>query len=97
MLALSLFAATAAAHSSDAVTSLPTYGKVHGKQYAGFAPATADGKNMLHYWFVECDKGNGPEVPVLLWLNGGPGVLLARIRIDIPPYCRPLVASLLNG
>ena len=78
MLALfsSVAAATAASDAatpaSDAVTTLPTYGKLHGKQYAGFAPVTADGKNKLHYWFVECDHST-PTTPLLMWLNGGPG------------------------
>ena len=44
------------------MTTLPTYGKLHGKQYAGFAPVTADGKNKLHYWFVECDHST-PTTP----------------------------------
>jgi len=65
-------AATPAAND-DAVTSLPTFGKLSGKQYAGFAPVTADGKNKLHYWFVECECGNAPGTPLLMWLNGGPG------------------------
>ena len=58
---------------SDEVRSLPTYGVVRGKQYAGFAPVTADGKNKLHYWFVESDAGNAPGTAILMWLNGGPG------------------------
>lgn len=57
----------------DAVLSLPTYGAIKGTQYAGFANGTADGKNKLFYWFAECDCGNAPDVPFLLWLNGGPG------------------------
>ena len=57
----------------DAVLSLPTYGPVKGTQYAGFANGTTDGANRLFYWFAECDCGNGPDVPFLLWLNGGPG------------------------
>ena len=33
----------------------------------------ADGKNKLHYWFVESDAGNAPGTAILMWLNGGPG------------------------
>jgi carboxypeptidase C (cathepsin A) len=58
----------------DTVTSLPTYGKLSQRHYAGFANATADGKNRLHYWFAESDRGSAdPSVPFLVWLNGGPG------------------------
>ena len=67
------FTACAASPPPDAVLSLPTYGKLQQKQYAGFAPVTPDGKNQLHYWFVECDCGNAPGTPLLMWLNGGPG------------------------
>ena len=66
-------ALTASAPPPDAVTSLPTYGALKQKQYAGFATTTPDKKNKLHYWFVECDKGNSPGTPLLMWLNGGPG------------------------
>jgi len=70
---LLVFAFAAVAAFDDAVHSLPTYGALAQKQYAGFAPVTDDGANQLHYWFVECDKGNAPGTPLLMWLNGGPG------------------------
>jgi len=58
----------------DAVVSLPTFGAVKVPQYAGFAAATADGQNRLHYWFASCDCGStSSKTPLLLWLNGGPG------------------------
>ena len=44
----------AAAAPSDAVASLPTYGALHQKQYAGFAPVAPG--NKLHYWFVEREE-----------------------------------------
>ena len=60
-------AATAAVYVDDKIESLPGYGKLTGKQYAGFAAVTP--KNKLHYWFAECDHGNSPQTPLLLWLN----------------------------
>ena len=57
----------AVAPPSDLVTSLPTYGALKTKQYAGYANATAAGDNQLFYWFAECDCGNkSPDVPLLL-------------------------------
>ena len=58
---------------ADLVSSLPTYGPLKTKQYAGFADATADGKNKLFYWFCESDLGAGADVPLMVWFNGGPG------------------------
>lgn len=55
----------------DAVASLPTFGAPAFPQYAGFADATADGKNKLHYWYAACESA--AACPLLLWLNGGPG------------------------
>ena len=45
----------------DLVSSLPTYGRLSDRQYAGFAPVTADAKNQLHYWFVECKLSHAEE------------------------------------
>ena len=67
-------AVAARSPSADAVTSLPTYGTLKTRQYAGYADATADGQNRLFYWFCESDQGgDNHTIPILLWLNGGPG------------------------
>lgn len=63
-----------AADSDDLVASLPGYGKLKNRQYAGFIPVNASYDHNLFYWFVEAATGNTPgKTPTLLWLNGGPG------------------------
>ncbi len=69
--AAAVAAAAAGAPPPDAVLSLPTYGAPRHPQYAGFADATPDGRNKLHYWFSQSEAG--VSAPLLLWLNGGPG------------------------
>lgn len=73
MLHLTILAFASPLHD-DLVASLPTYGHLRTKQYSGLLNATAAGANQLFYWFAECDCGShDPDVPLLLWLNGGPG------------------------
>lgn len=57
---------------SDQVTSLPgLHFKLHFKHYSGYlASANA---SQLHYWFFE-SQGDVTKDPVVLWLNGGPGI-----------------------
>jgi carboxypeptidase C (cathepsin A) len=53
------------------VTSLPGYGNVKEKQYAGPLPVAGGGADLF-FWFFE--SRHAPERdPVILWLNGGPG------------------------
>ena len=60
--------AAATTSPDDLVKSLPTYGPVHTTQYAGFVDGTSDGASKLFYWFAECECGNTPDVPLLLWV-----------------------------
>lgn len=70
----SLTLAVATLDPDDAVTSLPGYGKLKNRQFAGFMQVNASYDHNLFYWFVEAATGNTPGVtPTLLWLNGGPG------------------------
>lgn len=43
--------------------------------FAGFLNTTADDVNLrkLHYVFIENYQGPNNNMPVTLWLNGGPG------------------------
>uniref|UniRef100_A0A7S1VK41 Carboxypeptidase n=1 Tax=Grammatophora oceanica TaxID=210454 RepID=A0A7S1VK41_9STRA len=46
-------------------------------QWAGLLPASADGDKYFFYWLFAPDLSNSeieePDVPLLIWLNGGPG------------------------
>ncbi|KAL7546024.1 hypothetical protein ACHAWF_010735 [Thalassiosira exigua] len=65
---------------SHLVTSLPLLpdGAFPTRHWAGHLPAGGDGSDRnIFYWLFEPgqDAGNAPpgEVPLILWLNGGPG------------------------
>lgn len=59
-----------AAPAGDLITSLPVYGQLLSKNYAGYI-SLGDGRKSF-YWFIESE--NQPKTdPLLLWLNGGPG------------------------
>jgi len=60
----------------DFVASLPTYGIPKTPHYAGFVDVTPDGNNQLFYYFVTSQNVNKwakQDIPLLVWLNGGPG------------------------
>ncbi|KAL7544116.1 hypothetical protein ACHAXR_013558 [Thalassiosira sp. AJA248-18] len=65
---------------SHLVTSLPLLpdGSFHTRHWAGHLPAAGDGSDKkIFYWLFEPGdehSGNMPgEIPLILWLNGGPG------------------------
>merc|ERR1719191_407458 len=63
-----------AAPAGDSVPSLPGYGIPPTPQWSGYLDASAVEKGtMLHYWFAEAEGAFFAELPVVLWLNGGPG------------------------
>ena len=66
-----LFVKTFQSPIEDEITSLPGWeGELPSKQYSGYLDITSS--KHYHYWFIEAE--NDPEnVPVVLWLNGGPG------------------------
>jgi carboxypeptidase D len=60
------------------VQDLPLHdGSLKTRQYAGLLPASENGDKFLFYWFFYPDitnyKGKEENIPLLLWLNGGPG------------------------
>lgn len=59
---------------ADAVLQLPGYGKPPAPQWSGFLDSSAaEPGTKLHYWFAESDAADAEQLPVVLWLNGGPG------------------------
>ena len=73
-LAMIAAVATVATPDADAVLSLPGYGKPPSPQFSGFLNASAaEPGTMLHYWFAAADSPDWKNMPVVLWLNGGPG------------------------
>ena len=73
-LAMIAAVATVATPDADAVLSLPGYGKPPSPQFSGFLNASAaEPGTMLHYWFAAASSPDWKNMPVVLWLNGGPG------------------------
>jgi len=63
-----------AAPSGEAVSNLPGYGPPPAPQYSGFLDAGAvEPGTQLHYWFAAAESADAASLPVVLWLNGGPG------------------------
>mmetsp|Transcript_60748 Transcript_60748/g.109458 ORF Transcript_60748/g.109458 Transcript_60748/m.109458 type:complete len:549 (-) Transcript_60748:22-1668(-) len=63
-----------AAPGEEAVASLPGYGRPPAPQWSGFLNASAvEPGTMLHYWYSQAESADHATLPVVLWLNGGPG------------------------
>lgn len=64
-----------ASNASDRIRTLPGFGKVTDVEFAGSLPIVKKNNSTtgnLFYWYVENQKKD-PQVPLVLWLNGGPG------------------------
>jgi hypothetical protein len=63
-----------ATQADDRVSALPGTPPLRETHYAGFVSVNESVGNQLFYWFVESSRADPPkDVPILLWLNGGPG------------------------
>lgn len=41
--------------------------------YSGYLNASEDGSKQFHYVFYPAQSSNASQLPLMLWLNGGPG------------------------
>lgn len=72
--ALALLCLAQAAPESDAVPELPLYGVPPAPMYSGFLNASAvEPGTFLHYWLALAESPDAWNMPLVLWLNGGPG------------------------
>jgi carboxypeptidase C (cathepsin A) len=62
-----------AAPEDDKIAGIPGYPPdFNASVYSGYLKTSSD-KRKLHYVFIENYKGAKNVLPVLLWMNGGPG------------------------
>lgn len=73
---LTIFWGTGWAINQDKIFSLPGFGAVSDSEYAGYLPVfsakNTTSSGSLFYWYV-AKKERADDVPLVLWLNGGPG------------------------
>lgn len=75
LLALVFLAATAYSVSPDFVNT-SKIGLPHPyfyNMYSGYLNASLDSSKQFHYVFYPAQSSNASELPLILWLNGGPG------------------------
>ncbi|KAF1881596.1 hypothetical protein Lal_00039812, partial [Lupinus albus] len=56
----------------DSIDKLPGQSHVNFSQYGGFVTTDISAGRALYYYFVESHHSK-EKLPLLLWLNGGPG------------------------
>ncbi|WCJ44344.1 serine carboxypeptidase-like 40 [Euphorbia peplus] len=57
----------------DKIVKLPGQPQVNFSQYGGYVTVDEVAGRALFYYFVEADQPSSTSLPLLLWLNGGPG------------------------
>lgn len=70
---LSLAVVGLAAPVGDAITTLPNYpGSFKNRVFGGYLD-TSSPKRSLYYLYIENEDEATKKLPIVLWLNGGPG------------------------
>ncbi|MED6119288.1 Serine carboxypeptidase-like 40 [Stylosanthes scabra] len=57
----------------DRILRLPGQPQVKFSQYGGYVTIDKSNGRAFYYYFVEAQTSNKDSLPLLLWLNGGPG------------------------
>ncbi|CAA0816583.1 Serine carboxypeptidase-like 40 [Striga hermonthica] len=57
----------------DLITYLPGQPPVNFSHYSGYVSVDIVAERALFYYFVEADPEKSSNLPLVLWLNGGPG------------------------
>ncbi|KAG6418684.1 hypothetical protein SASPL_120888 [Salvia splendens] len=58
---------------SDRIEMLPGQPPVRFKQYGGYVTVNQTAGRAFYYYFAEAQRAHHKKMPLLLWLNGGPG------------------------
>lgn len=59
--------------AADKIISLPGQPLVSFDHYAGYVTVNQKEGRALFYWLTEATRGHSSKLPLVLWLNGGPG------------------------
>lgn len=70
---LSLAVIGITAPSGDVIPNLPNYPTTFKNRVFGGYLDTSSPKRSLYYLYIENGAGATNQLPVVLWLNGGPG------------------------
>ncbi|GMH20353.1 hypothetical protein Nepgr_022194 [Nepenthes gracilis] len=66
-------AAAGEEEEADRITQLPGQPRVSFQQFSGYVTVDKSAGRALFYWLTEAAVDDPTSVPLVLWLNGGPG------------------------